>query len=216
MSINEVKTMSLEKARELITDLLDIFNMVMKLYLSWQPIRISEMNDNIRNGTVYNIIVKSSVEGAKEKNKDINNFVTFQKIGFIVNRELKKVYKFDKKNGKIFKVDYLEDVFIENNLITVLFKNRIFEIRFFDSPEEIGCISGLDHYDDETYTCVEFCEKRYDGTLKYTMTFGIDIEKKKLVELFGVAHFNKVNITRSPSEKDILKIEKELYGKSMF
>lgn len=74
--------------------------------------------------------------------------------------------------------------------------SRYFELTFFGAPDDLGYCSILPDYNPSTYVICDIVEKRRDGTKKYEMTFGFDIEKGTFLELFEIVHFNTVGIIR--------------------
>lgn len=102
-----------------------------------------------------------------------------------------------------------EDLFT-NNVYTVIWQNRKFEIKVFDSPNDCSYNSVLPDYDYSTYLLCEITEKRNNGKNKYWMTFGFDIEKMIFLELFNIEYYNQIDYIREC--RNIELIEKQLKG----
>ena len=110
-----------------------------------------------------------------------------------------KTYKL-KPDGKItFTLSYgpkVKDDFCLDVIYGVRWNGRYFRITFFDDPDKLGYCSMLPDYDASTYVLCEIVEKRADGSTKHELIFSFDIEKKTILELFDILHYNTVGILR--------------------
>jgi len=82
------------------------------------------------------------------------------------------------------------DKYFIDNLYKFRIYGRYFEITLFDNPDDCGYCSTLPDYNPFTYVLCNIEEKRANGTKKYEMAFGFDIEKKTFLELFELIHYN--------------------------
>lgn len=99
-----------------------------------------------------------------------------------------------------------------DNVYLLVWKNRVFDITFYNSPEDCGYYSLLPSYDNETYIFCIIKELRpYDKT-KYQISFGFDIEKNSFIELFDIDHHNINGFIRKAGDS----IEEELKGRCIF
>lgn len=104
------------------------------------------------------------------------------------------------------------DEYHRDNVYLLIWKNRIFDITFYASPEECGYRSILPSYDAETYVFCSIIEMRESGTPKYEIDFGFDIEKNIFLELFDIDCYNLNGFIREAGDS----IEEDLKGRSIF
>lgn len=88
------------------------------------------------------------------------------------------------------------DSYFLDNIYRFIINGRFFEITLFGDPEDCGYCSISPDYNPSTYVLCNIEEKRTNGTKKYEMSFGFDIEKKTFLELFELIHYNTGNTIR--------------------
>lgn len=79
-----------------------------------------------------------------------------------------------------------------DNIYEINWKNRMFRITLYSSPEECGYYSVLPDYRELDYTFCIIQEKRRFGPTKYEMCFGFDSQKRIFLELFDI-DFHELN-----------------------
>ena len=201
--MSKVITMSEEYASKLITDLLDAFGIAISF---WHTIHITESILDPEKGTIYRRyelnsklsiedIQKESAEKGKKfirTSKDIENPIAIitTYVGIVSNED-----------------------FIETDVLTATFRNRKFEVIIYDTPDCLGYNSVISDFDYETYLCAIISELRGDGSKKYSMTFGFDIEKMQFLELFDLQYINQCGVIREP--ENVYELEKKFHAKDV-
>lgn len=171
--------MTYSQAAKIANNFLDVFQLLYDL----EPLRICNSSESARpNVKTFRILPDRVAKGFSfpwEKPKN-----TF-----------KKKKKLDN--------DYCPDI-----IYKVVWRNRYFEITLWDDPDDLGYCSLLDDFDSSTYVLCDMVERRPNGSKKYQMTFGFDIQKKTFLELFEVLHYNTVGILREyPNYESKLEAE---------
>ncbi len=192
------KPMSEEKATKIMTDLLDILGIIYSIqgfcYLS-ECIMDPKKGMEFRK---YEITTPLSIEECKKCSVILRNF---EEKGNLSTR--------------ILTLFANNEEFIDTNIIEASFKDRIFEIQICNSPDDFGFDSLLPDYDPESYQAVEILELRPDGSKKYDMTFGFDIENMQFLELLDLIHENQIGIIRMPNAECFDELQKKFYGKKI-
>ncbi len=74
------------------------------------------------------------------------------------------------------------------------YKNRTYQILFWDDEEIYGYVSQLPpgylNCSGESYVLCDICELRDENDKKYSMEFAFDIEKRTFLEFFELYHKN--------------------------
>lgn len=99
-----------------------------------------------------------------------------------------------------------------DNVYLLVSENRVFDITFYNSPEDCGYYSVLPSYDNETYIFCIIKELRPSDKTKYRICFGFDIEKNSFIELFDIDYHNINGFIRKAGDS----IEEELKGRCIF
>lgn len=93
---------------------------------------------------------------------------------------------------------------------------RHFEVSFYEDLAAYGCVSLLPDYDKETYMLCKLIEKRSDGSIKYVIHFGFDIEKMIFLELFELTHYTSAhNLVRTLAYEELDEVESALTSYSL-
>ena len=163
--------MSDEQAAKISTELLDVFLALYQIC----PLKLSTSTQNAVTKTiVFKVFPKTTTVEVSFLNPE-RSYVILSK-------------------GKIHK--YPKDEYRLDIIYKYIRDNRYFEITLFDEPDDLGYCSILPNYDPSTYVICNIVEKRVDGSKKYEMAFGFDIEKGTFLELFEIVHYNSVGILR--------------------
>ena len=104
----------------------------------------------------------------------------------------------------------------QSPLYSVNLDGRHFEVSFYEDLKDCGYVSLLPNYDKETYMLCMLVEKRADGSKKYVMNFGFDVEKMIFLEIFELTHYTSVpNLFRTLAYEELDEVESALTSYSL-